>query len=111
MKGVLFIFILFSLCLQAPACIAQAVNRQAVFDKYEPSYQVGRAMLPGLLGLIGGAMNTETSKGRITQQVVFFGCCVSIGGWGKRPAKQRVLEAGCFMLGTALGCAIKSAGK
>lgn len=82
-------------------------RRRHVFQKYEPSHEVGRAILPGLLGFVGGAMNTETSRGRIAQQGLFFGAVVSIGSWGERPAKFRMLDGLCFLTGCALGVALK----
>ena len=84
-------------------------RRQGVFEKYEPGRAVGQAILPGLLGVIGGAMNTDNTRGKIAQQAVFFGAVVSIGGWGKQPAKRRMLNGLCFIAGCALGAAAKQA--
>lgn len=86
-------------------------RRQHVFEKYEPGRAVGQAILPGLLGVIGGAMNTDNARGKIAQQAVFFGAVVSIGSWGKQPAKRRFLNGLCFIAGCALGVAAKQANK
>ena len=86
-------------------------TRQRTFEKYEPSLEVARAMLPGLLGFVGGAMNTEHTRGRIVQQTIFFGAVISIGSWGKRPAKFRMMNGLSFIGGCALGVAVKQANK
>ena len=86
-------------------------RRQHVFEKYEPGYAVGQAILPGLLGVIGGAMNTDNTRGKIAQQAIFFGAVVSIGSWDKQPAKRRFLNGLCFIAGCALGVAAKQANK
>ena len=86
-------------------------RRQGVFERYEPGYAVGQAILPGLLGVIGGAMNTDNARGKIAQQAVFFGAVVTIGSWGKQPAKRRFFNGLCFIAGCALGAAAKHAGK
>lgn len=86
-------------------------RRQGVFERYEPGYAVGQAILPGLLGVIGGAMNTDNARGKIAQQGIFFGAVVSIGSWGKQPAKRRFFNGLCFIAGCALGVAAKQAGK
>ena len=86
-------------------------RRQHVFEKYEPGYAVGQAILPGLLGVIGGAINTDNTRGKIAQQTIFFGAAGSIGSWGKQPAKRRMLNGLCFIAGCTLGAAAKQAGK
>ena len=86
-------------------------RRQHVFEKYEPGRAVGQAILPGLLGVIGGAMNTEYTRGKISQQVIMFGAVMSIGAWGERPAKRRFLEGLCFIGGFAIGAAINNNSK
>ena len=86
-------------------------RRHRTFEKYEPSERIAQAILPGLLGVVGGAMNTEHTRGKVVQQTIFFGAVVSIGSWGKKPAKSRMLDAGCFFIGCTLGAAIKQANK
>lgn len=81
-------------------------RRQGVFEKYEPSYAVGQALLPGLLGVAAGSINTEYTRGKITQQTLMFGAVLSVGVWGERPAKRRFLEGLCFVSGFAIGAAI-----
>ena len=86
-------------------------RRHGVFEKYEPGYAVGQAILPGLLGVAAGSINTEHTRGKIAQQAIFFGAVVSIGSWGKQPAKRRFLNGLCFIAGCALGVAAKQANK
>ena len=86
-------------------------RRQRTFEKYEPSERIAQAILPGLLGVVGGAMNTEHTRGRIVQQTIFFGAVISIGSWGKRPAKFRMMNGLSFIGGCALGVAVKQANK
>jgi len=86
-------------------------RRQGVFERYEPGYAVGQAILPGLLGVAAGSINTDKARGKIVQQGIFFGAMVSIGSWGKQPAKRRFFNGLCFMAGCALGVAAKQAGK
>lgn len=107
------IFILFPVLLSAQTTEWEKgmATRQRTFNKYEPSHEVARAMLPGLLGFVGGAMNTDHARGRIVQQTIFFGAVISIGSWGKRPAKFRMLDGLCFVTGCALGAAVKQAEK
>lgn len=86
-------------------------RRQHVFEKYEPGYAVGQAILPGLLGVAAGSVNTEYTRGKISQQALMFGAVVSIGAWGERPAKRRFLEGLCFIGGFAIGAAINNNNK
>lgn len=81
-------------------------RRQRIFDKYEPGKEVARCLLPGLLGVAAGSINTEYARGRVSQQAIMFGAVVSIGAWGERPAKLRFLEGLCFIGGFALGAAV-----
>lgn len=93
------------------------------FDKVEPSrgsitpaysnlrvtnYEVGRAILPGALGFVGGAIDTDTRTGVFMQQGTFLGATVSIGAWGKRPAKFYLLDLAAGLTGVALGFTVKN---
>lgn len=71
-------------------------------------YEVGRALLPGMLGFVGGAIDTDTQRGRFAQQTVFLGATVSIGLWGKRPAKFYFIDLGAGLVGAALGFTVKN---
>ena len=76
--------------------------------KYNTKYEVGRAMLPGMLCLIGGAMKNDTKRGRYTQQVIFAGATISIGIGKKRPAKFYLIDLGAGLLGAGAGFVIKN---
>ena len=72
------------------------------------NYEIGRAILPGALGFMGGTMKTDTRRGKFVQQGIFFGATVSIGAWGKRPAKFYFLDLGAGLVGAALGFTVKN---
>ena len=93
------------------------------FDKVEPgrgsitpaysnlrvtNYEVGRAILPGALGFVGGAIDTDTRTGVFMQQGIFLGATVSIGAWGKRPAKFYFLDLAAGLTGAVLGFTVKN---
>lgn len=84
-------------------------RRQNAFEKSEPKYDIGRALFPGLLGFVGGAMNTDTERGRIVQQTVFFGAGVSTGIWKGDSTKDKWIRVGCAVFGAALGFTVKNA--
>lgn len=113
MKTLLLVFLPFLLSAQYTRTEweKEMQRRQHVFEKYEPGYAVGQAILPGLLGVIGGAINTDNTRGKIVQQGIFFGAAVSIGAWGKQPAKRRMFNGLCFIAGCTLGAAAKQANK
>ena len=108
MKVLIFALLSFSAAAQIPANYYEKdmAARAYQFEKSRPSYEVGRAIMPGMLGFMGGAINTETMRGRAVQQAIFFTGAVSIGAWQKRKTKFILLDAGCFLVGAALGFAI-----
>lgn len=71
-------------------------------------YELGRAILPGMLGFVGGAIDTDTQAGRFTQQTIFLGATVSIGAWGKRPLKFFLIDFACGMAGAAIGTTVRN---
>jgi len=91
--------------------LTSAQYSRAERERYEPPYAVGQALLPGLLGIIGGAMNTEHTRGKVVQQGIFFSAALSVGGWGKQPAKRRFFNGICFIAGCAVGVALKQSGR
>lgn len=106
-----FIFILFSVLAGCSRTIYRENPRiytTAPAPVYIPKYEVGRAVLPGMLGLIGGVMYTGSTKGKIVQQGMFFGAAVSIGAFPKRPVKFKLMDLGFGIGGAALGFAIKN---
>lgn len=84
-------------------------RRQNIFEKSAPKYDIGRALFPGLLGFVGGSMNTDTERGRIVQQGLFFGCGVSTGIWKEDKTKDTWIRVGCAVFGAALGFTVKNA--
>ena len=74
----------------------------------QTNYEIGRAILPGALGFIGGAIDTDTQRGKYAQQGIFLGATVSIGVWGKRPTKFYFLDLGAGLVGAALGFTVKN---
>jgi hypothetical protein len=68
-------------------------------------------MLPGLCGFMGGVMRTDTQRGRAVQTAILFGGVVSIGAWKNRTPKKVLIRAGAFVVGAALGAAIKQTAK
>lgn len=72
------------------------------------NYEGGRAILPGALGFVGGVMKTDTQRGKFAQQGIFLGATVSIGAWGKRPAKFYFLDLAAGLTGAALGFTVKN---
>jgi len=81
------------------------------FDRYAPGYEVGRVMLPAFCGFLGGAMRTDTQRGRAVQTCILFGGCVSIGAWKDRTPKKVLIRAGAFVVGAALGFAVNQTEK
>lgn len=77
------------------------------FERSAPPMEVGRALLPGMLCFLGGAMRTDTQRGRAVQQGLFFSAGVSIGVWGKRERKFYLIDIGCGIAGAALGFGVK----
>lgn len=106
MKHLLFALLLFACsCSQQITRVNPRIGDSPV---YIPKYEVGRAILPGMLGLIGGVMYTGTTKGRIVQQGMFFGAAVSIGAWPQRPVKFHLIDLGVGLGGAALGFTLKN---
>lgn len=101
MKLLIIVLLLFPL-----AALSQH-NRQRVFEQSAPPYEVGRAMLPGLLGILSGSVKTDTQKGRIVQQAAIVSVGISIGCWKKSSRKQILLRLGCGIAGFALGTILK----
>lgn len=112
---------LFTICLLCAVCNAQAQRvssvtpgvtsqrysvTQGAFERYAPGYEVGRTLLPGLFGFLGGAMRMDTQRGRAVQTCILFGGAVSIGAWKDRTPKKVLIRAGAFVVGAALGFAI-----
>ncbi len=110
MKTLLFILIPFLASAQFTRVTQEKEMRRraVVFDKYEPSPELARAVLPGMLGLLAGSMRTDTQRGRIVQQGLFFGGVVSVGAWGKAKPKTVLIRFASFAAGTAIGCIIKA---
>ena len=75
---------------------------------HEKRYEVGRAILPGALGFMGGVMKTDTQRGKFAQQAMFFSATVSIGIGRKRPTKFYLLDLGTGVAGAALGFTVKN---
>lgn len=100
MKLLIIVLLLFPL-----AALSQH-DRQRVFEQSAPPYEVGRAMLPGLLGILSGSVKTDTQKGRIVQQAAIVSVGISIGCWKKSSRKQILLRLGCGIAGFALGAAL-----
>ena len=80
----------------------------AVSNLRQANYELGRAILPGALGFVGGGIDTDTQRGRFAQQGIFLGATISIGAWGKRPAKFYFLDLGAGLVGAALGFTVKN---
>ena len=99
MKTLFFVFMSFALFGQD--------RRQMVFDKYAPPYEVGRAILPGVLCFIGGAL-PDTKRGRIWQTGLFFTGGVSIGAWKNTTRKQKLIYGGCALAGMAAGFIVRN---
>lgn len=111
MKTLLFLLIPFFATAQMTrtAWEKDMERRQRVFEKSEPKYDVGRALFPGLLGFVGGTMNTDTERGRIVQQTVFFGAGVSTGIWKGDSTKDKWIRVGCAVFGATMGFTVKNA--
>lgn len=112
MKNIVFMG-LFSLFLcSCSRNIAKTEPARGVTAAYSnlgvTNYEVGRAILPGALGFVGGAIDTDTRRGKFVQQGIFLGATVSIGAWGKRPAKFYFLDLGAGLVGAALGFTVKN---
>ena len=76
--------------------------RGYVHKKYEPSVEVGRALLPGLLCFVGAAM-PDTERGQAWQQGLFFAAGISIGSWKGTRKKDILIRSGCALAGAAAG--------
>lgn len=92
--------------LLLPLAALSQHDRQRVFEQSAPPYEVGRAMLPGLLGILSGSVKTDTQKGRIVQQAAIVSVGISIGCWKKSSRKQILLRLGCGIAGFALGAVL-----
>lgn len=105
-----------AICLLLPVVLAAQGNvfdprsmeyRGYVFEKYEPQYEVGRAMLPGLLCFIGAAM-PDTQRGRAWQTGLFFTAGVSVGAWKGTTRKQKWIYAGSAVAGAVAGFIVRN---
>lgn len=76
--------------------------------KYNAQYEAGRAILPGMLCLIGGAMKNDTRRGQYTQQAIFAGATISIGIGKRRPAKFYLIDLAAGLVGAGAGFVIKN---
>lgn len=110
MKTILFLLLPFLASAQFTRVAQEKEMRRraVVFDKYEPSPELARAVLPGMMGLMAGAMRTDTQRGRIVQQGLFFGGIVTVGAWGKAKPKTVLIRFASFAAGTAIGCILKA---
>lgn len=112
MKNIVFVSFFALLLCSCSRRIAQTEpgrgTTPALKNLRKADYEVGRAILPGALGFIGGAINTDTQRGRYAQQGVFLGATISIGAWGKRPAKFYFIDLGAGLIGAALGFTVKN---
>lgn len=75
-------------------------------------YGLGRALLPGMLCLIGTSMYNKTDKAKAVQVLVFTGAFVSIGAWDdKKEAKQIIIGFGASGIGIGAGALYKQVTK
>lgn len=95
------------LCLCSLSAQHRKYFERNPYYKYEPSVEIGRVMLPGLLGFVGGAMRTDTQRGRAVQVTLFFGAGVSVGCWKGRKPKHVLMSVGSLLVGTAVGYATR----
>jgi len=95
--------------LLLPLAALSQHDRQRVFEQSAPPYEVGRAMLPGLLGILSGSVKTDTQKGRIVQQTAMLGVGISIGCWKKSNKKQILIRLGAGIAGFGIGYALRRA--
>lgn len=65
-------------------------------------------MLPALLGFVGGAMYTDSERGRWAQGVVFTGVGVSVFCWRGSSKIDILKRAGFGFAGAAIGFLIKN---
>jgi hypothetical protein len=109
------VFVSFFALLLLSGCSRTYMRQDAVRGDVVPyshlgvtDYELGRAILPGMLGFVGGAIDTDTQRGRFTQQTIFLGATVSIGAWGKRPLKFFLIDFACGMAGAAIGTTVRN---
>lgn len=91
------------------SCAApDTIHRENPRPKTRMSYEVGRAMLPGMLCLIGSSMYNDTNRGKGVQSAVYFGAFISIGAWHeKRKTKDYLISIGAAGAGFGLGTLYK----
>ncbi len=65
-------------------------------------------MLPALLGFVGGAMYTDSERGRWAQGVVFTGVGVSVFCWKGSKTRDILRHAGFGIAGMTIGFLIKN---
>lgn len=100
--------VIFCLILCAGCAAPDTIHRENPRPKTRMSYEVGRAMLPGMLCLIGSSMYNDTNRGKGVQSAVYFGAFISIGAWSeKRTAKDYLISIGAAGLGFGLGSLYK----
>lgn len=100
-------FVIFFLFF-AGCATPDTIHRENPRPRTRMSYEVGRAMLPGMLCLIGGAMYTDTNRGKGVQSAVYFGAFISIGAFEKkRKAKDYLISIGAAGVGFGLGSLYK----
>ena len=72
------------------------------------NYEVGRAILPALLGFVGGAMYTDNERGRWTQGVIFAGAGASVFCWKASKTRDILKRTGAGFAGMTIGFLIKN---
>lgn len=108
MKNLLFLALFLCSCTRHLDRVEPSRGMEQPKQTKQVNYEVGRAILPGMLGFVGGAIDTDTQRGRFTQQTIFLGATVSIGAWGKRPLKFYLIDFACGMAGAAIGTTVRN---
>lgn len=108
MKNLLFLALFLCSCTRHLDRVEPSRGMEQPKQTKQVNYEVGRALLPGMLGFVGGAIDTDTQRGRFTQQTIFLGATVSIGAWGKRPLKFYLIDFACGMAGAAIGTTVRN---
>lgn len=108
MKSLLFLALFLCSCTRHLDRVEPSRGMEQPKQTKQVNYEVGRALLPGMLGFVGGAIDTDTQRGRFTQQTIFLGATVSIGAWGKRPLKFYLIDFACGMAGAAIGTTVRN---
>ena len=108
MKSLLFLALFLCSCTRHLDRVEPSRGMEQPKQTKRVNYEAGRAILPGALGFIGGAMKTDTQRGKFAQQAIFFSATVSIGIGRKRPTKFYLLDLGAGVAGAALGFTVKN---